>query len=95
MKIGPRLLDDLSALAMLRFDRSEREGMLRDLEAILDYVEKLKELDTRDVPPTAHLFDVDTPLREDRVDRVLPVDEALRNAPEREGTSLVVPKVLE
>ena len=95
MKIGQRLLDELAMLARLRFEDSEREGMLRDLEAILDYVGKLEELDTREVPPTAHLFDVTTPRREDRVDRVLPADEALRNAPEYEGTALVVPKVLE
>ena len=95
MKIGQRLLDELATLARLRFEDSEREGMLRDLEAILDYVGKLEELDTREVPPTTHLFDAATPMREDRVARVRPVEGARRNAPEHEGTALVVPKVLE
>ncbi len=95
MKISRETLDDLATLARLRLEEEEREGMLRDLESILEYVEKLSELDTRDVPATSHLFDVETPMRPDRVQRVLPVEEAVRNAPEREGNALVVPKVIE
>ena len=69
--------------------------MRRDLDAILVYVDKLAELDTEDVPPTAHVLDISTPYREDVVRDVLPVAEAIRNAPEHDEATMIVPRVVE
>ncbi len=95
MKITEELVLELAELARLRLEPDEAKRMQRDLDAILGYVEKLDELDTSDVPPTAHVLDVATPYREDRVRDVLPVEEAVRNAPEHDSNSMIVPKVIE
>jgi aspartyl-tRNA(Asn)/glutamyl-tRNA(Gln) amidotransferase subunit C len=85
----------LAALAHLELDDEEVERMRRDMAEMLDYVEQLAELDVSDVPPTAHVLDVATPFRSDDQVRTLPVEEVVRNAPQHEGSSYVVPKVLE
>ena len=95
MQITPGLLRELAALAHLEFDAEQAERMKRDLDSILRYVAKLEELDTTDVPPTWHVLDVATPMRDDAVEGVLPVSEAVRNAPEHDDASMIVPKVIE
>jgi aspartyl-tRNA(Asn)/glutamyl-tRNA(Gln) amidotransferase subunit C len=85
----------LAALARIELDAAEVERMRRDLAAMLDYVEQLSELDVSDVPPTAHVLDVPTPFRADGDLRRLPVAEVVRNAPQHDRGSYVVPKVLE
>ena len=61
------MLKGLAALAQLDLDPAESARMKRDLDAILGYAAKLDELDTEDVPPTAHVLEIDTPVREDEV----------------------------
>jgi aspartyl-tRNA(Asn)/glutamyl-tRNA(Gln) amidotransferase subunit C len=94
-----RITDDdvrkVAALARLALAPEELVRMRDDMEAILEYVDALSELDTRDVPPTTHPLELRTPLRPDEVHDVLPVEEALRCAPERDGNALLVPKVIE
>ncbi len=95
MKITAETVQELCDLARLHLDPDEAERMRNDLERILEYVEKLSELDTEGVPPTAHVVEIATPLRPDEASGVLPVEEAVRNAPATEGGAFVVPKVLE
>jgi len=95
MRISADTVLKLADLARLRLDPEEVERMQRDLEAILEYVEKLSELDTSEVPPTAHVLDITTPFRADHVADLLPVDEAVRNAPRHDDSSMIVPKVIE
>lgn len=85
----------LAELAKLELDAAEVERMRRELDAILAYVEALDALPTADVPPTTHPLELATPLRADAVAGVLSVDAALAAAPERAGSALVVPKVIE
>jgi len=65
------------------------------LSAILQYVEQLNEVDTKDVPPTAHALPVKNIFRDDVPGKCLTPDEALANAPARDGNFFAVPKVLE
>lgn len=95
MKIRTETVRTLADLASLELAPEEVEQMRRDLDAILAYVDKLSELDTSDVPPTAHVLDIATPLRPDAVRGVLPVSEVVRNAPDHDDTSMIVPKVIE
>lgn len=95
MRIAAETVLHLAKLAQLELDRDEVEGMRRDLDAILTYVEQLEQLDTSDVPPTTHVLDLSAPLRDDEVRDVLPPEEAVRNAPEHADHAIVVPKVLE
>jgi aspartyl-tRNA(Asn)/glutamyl-tRNA(Gln) amidotransferase subunit C len=69
--------------------------MQTDLGRILDYVEKLRELDTEGIEPTSHVIALPTPMREDRAEHALPVEEAVRNAPRHQDGAMIVPKVLE
>ena len=65
------------------------------LSAILEYVDQLNEVDTANVPPTAHAAAVFNVFREDVPGECLTPDEALANAPARDGSFFTVPKVLE
>lgn len=65
------------------------------LSAILEYVEQLNEVDTQAVPPTAHALPVKNVFRDDVPGGCLTSDEALANAPARDGQFFAVPKVLE
>jgi aspartyl-tRNA(Asn)/glutamyl-tRNA(Gln) amidotransferase subunit C len=85
----------VAELAALELAPDELDGLCRELAAIVDHIAALAGVDTQGVEPTAHVLDVAAPLRPDAASGVLPVDEALRNAPRHDGHSLVVPKVVE
>lgn len=83
------------ALARLSVDEDGLERMAGELGAILEYVDTLSRVDTSDVPPTAHVLPLVTPMREDVPEEPLDPELAVANAPERSGTAFVVPKVIE
>ena len=85
----------VAQLARLRLSEAELADMTRDLGAIVEYVEQLRSLDTKDVEPLAHALDVRDVFRDDEPAPSLPVDEALANAPARKGDFFRVPAVLE
>ena len=85
----------IAQLARLTLTPDEVEELSRDLGNILDYVGKLAQLDTKDVPPTAHAVDLPTKFRDDVVAASLGVEDGLRNAPERIGDGFGVPKIIE
>ena len=85
-------------IAMLgRLKPSEEEVRLfsEQLSDIVEYVEKLNELDTDNVEPTAHALPIHNVFREDEVADSLSPDQALANAPQRDGSFFAVPKVLQ
>ncbi|MBK7949370.1 MAG: Asp-tRNA(Asn)/Glu-tRNA(Gln) amidotransferase subunit GatC [Deltaproteobacteria bacterium] len=94
-RIGHAEVARVAALARLALSEAEIDGMAHDLEQILAHVASLDALDTRDVPPTLHGFDLPTPLRPDRPAPPLDPELAVANAPARQGTAFLVPKVLE
>ena len=85
----------MGRLARLAFSEAEAGAMAQDLEQILEHVRSLDALDTSGVSPTAHGFDLETPLRRDRPVSPLDPELAVANAPERQGTAFLVPRVLE
>jgi aspartyl-tRNA(Asn)/glutamyl-tRNA(Gln) amidotransferase subunit C len=95
MKITNEMVQQLADLAQLRLEDAQLEPMRHDLEALLSYFEQLSEVDTEGVPPTAHVLDLATPLREDEVHDVLSVEKAIGNAPDHNDASMIVPKVIE
>ena len=68
--------------------------MTDNLGAILEYVEALRALDTAAVEPMTHAVPFDCPTREDEVKPSLPSDEALANAPRRDGSFFQVPRIV-
>jgi len=111
MKVTEKDVAYVAELANLDLTTEERSGMLRDLNSILDYVDRLNELDTSDVQPMAQVSDrygVDQSKqgserfayanREDVVEglrKSLPHTEALQNAPDADEQFFRVPKVIE
>jgi aspartyl-tRNA(Asn)/glutamyl-tRNA(Gln) amidotransferase subunit C len=89
----------VAGLANLELTADEQERMVRDLGSILDYVSKLGELDTSNVPPMTQVspqpVDPAAAPREDILKPCLPHDEAMKNAPVTDGNFFKVPKVIE
>jgi aspartyl-tRNA(Asn)/glutamyl-tRNA(Gln) amidotransferase subunit C len=83
----------LHVARLARLDLSEEEvaRLQTELSAILEAVSKVSELDLADVPPTSHPLDLVNVWAEDEPSPSLPVEEALANAPEREGGFFKVP----
>lgn len=68
--------------------------MAEQLNLIVDYVEKLNELDTSEVAPTAHILNLTNVLREDSVEPSLSPEEVLQNAPRQNNSHFSVPRVI-
>lgn len=94
MKISRAEVAYVARLARLEFTEEEMELFTTQLNAILDYVGKLGELDTSGVEPTSHAIEITNAFRDDAVHESLSVEEALANAPEREDGFFVVPRVI-
>ncbi len=95
MKIDHELLTKIAHLARLEFDEKDTEKMIADMTAIVDWVEKLNEVDTEGVEPLTTMSHEINALREDEVKEHLSHERALRNAPHKDDTYFRVPKVLE
>ncbi|MGA2102411.1 MAG: Asp-tRNA(Asn)/Glu-tRNA(Gln) amidotransferase subunit GatC [Candidatus Sulfotelmatobacter sp.] len=111
MKVTDKDVSYVAELANLDLSSEESSAMLRDLNSILDYIDRLNELDTSDVPPMAQVSDrygVDDARqgserfayanRDDILEglrKSLPHDEALANAPDADEDFFRVPKVIE
>jgi aspartyl-tRNA(Asn)/glutamyl-tRNA(Gln) amidotransferase subunit C len=83
----------VARLARLHLEQGEMQRMTGELGKILAHIDKMSELDTDAVPPTAHVLDVVDVTRPDRVEEGLPRAEALRNAPAVTDDSFRVPRM--
>jgi aspartyl-tRNA(Asn)/glutamyl-tRNA(Gln) amidotransferase subunit C len=104
MKVTSKDVQYVADLAHLDLTAEERSRMERDLNSILDYIDRLNELDTSNVPPMAQVAQLapisgggvnDGHWREDKERSSLPREEALRNAPQATEVFFRVPKVIE
>ena len=91
MAIEREQLLHVAHLARLELGDDEAERLGAQLNDILDAVSKVSELDLSDVPPTSHPLDVVIVSAADEPRECLPVEEALANAPDREGNFFRVP----
>ena len=94
MEVNIELVDKLAHLSRLQFNESEKEQVQADLQKMIQFVEKLNELDTAGVAPLLHMSDGINVLREDEVKGSLTRTEALQNAPQQDGVFFKVPKVI-
>jgi aspartyl-tRNA(Asn)/glutamyl-tRNA(Gln) amidotransferase subunit C len=95
LKITPELVDHVARLARLDLDEEETSRMETQLGDILGYIGLLDELDLSDVPPTSHVLDMSNVMREDDARPSLSLEKGLANAPEKEGTTFKVPRIIE
>jgi aspartyl-tRNA(Asn)/glutamyl-tRNA(Gln) amidotransferase subunit C len=85
----------VAQLAQLGLTAEEKELFREQLSSILEYAERLQELDTSQIPPTATVLPLGNVMRDDRVQPSLPLDDVLANAPAVEDQCFRVPVVLE
>ena len=95
MRITKEEVRHVAALARLTLTDTEQDEMVEHFDKILTYVDKLGELDTDKVEPTAHAVEVSAPLREDRVTNQADADALLANAPSTKTNFFRVPKIIE
>ena len=95
MKLELAQVRHVAKLARLFLTPDEEIRFATQLSAVLDAVEALSAVDTTNVPPTTFAIVSAAHARPDEVRDELPVDVALKNAPQREGTSFAIPRVIE
>lgn len=94
MPISKADVEHVALLARLDLTDDEKETLTSQLGHILEHAGKIAELDTASVEPTAHAVPTVNVFRADEVGPELSVEEALSNAPEREGDAFGVPKIV-
>ena len=94
MEVNDALVDKLANLARLQFDAAEKEGIKTDLQRMIQFVEKLNELDTTGIAPLLHMSEEVNILRNDEVKGSVNRTEGLKNAPVHDEQFFKVPKVI-
>ncbi len=95
MKISKEEVLHVALLARLKLSDEEAETLSRDMESIIGFANKLNELDTEGVVPTAHAIPMSNAFREDVVKPSYDREAMLKNAPSAEDGGYTVPKVVE
>lgn len=94
MGIDRKEVEHIARLARLDLSEEEKEMFAEQLTDIVDYVEKLKELDVDKVEPTCHIEEMTNRFRKDRPGEELSKEKATANAPESEAGQFRVPLVV-
>ena len=92
--ISDETIEYVGILAKLDISGQEREQAKTDMGRMLDYIDKLNELDTEGIEPMSHVFPVQNVFREDEVTNGDEREKALANAPSRKDDMFVVPNVM-
>lgn len=95
MKIDVTTVDQVAHLARLEFDGAEKEGIINDMNRMLNFVEQLNELDTTNVEPLIYMTDETNVLRDDVAHVDISQHDALKNAPKKDSDYFKVPKMVE
>jgi len=93
-EVDLQLVRHIGKLSRIELSDEEVRVFSRQLGSILEYFDKLQELDTAGVEPMAHAVEIDNVLAEDEPVRSLAPEQALANAPQRDGDFFKVPKVI-
>lgn len=93
--ISDETIEYVGILAKLELSEAEREAAKKDMGSMLDYIDKMNELDTTGVEPMSHVFPVDNVFRKDIVVNGDERDKILQNAPARKNGAFKVPKTVE
>mgnify|MGYP004462056987 FL=1 len=93
--ISDETIEYVGILAKLELSDEEKEAAKKDMASMLDYIDKLGELDTTGVEPMSHVFPVNNVMREDVVTNGDGSEATLANAPECNESGFIVPKTVE
>ena len=94
MSVTVNDVEHVAKLARLQFKDAEKEKYTHQLNEILEYMEKLNELDTTNVEPLSQVIELSNVFREDKVKPSSLREEMLKNAPEKNDEFFKVPKVI-
>ena len=94
-QISDDTIEYVGILAKLELSETEKEAAKQDMGRMLDYIDLLNELDTKDVEPMSHIFPVSNVFREDVVTNGDDREEMLANAPAKKDGSFKVPRTVE
>ena len=95
MKITEDVVDHIAHLARLEFEGEKKVAIRQDLERIIDFMDKLQEVDTENVEPLVFMTDEVNRLRDDEPIVTLNQEEVLKNAPKKDSDYFRIPKVLD
>jgi aspartyl-tRNA(Asn)/glutamyl-tRNA(Gln) amidotransferase subunit C len=95
MKLSPAQVEHVAELAQLALSDEEKELFGWQLSTILEYAERLQQLDTDAIPPTSTVLPLENVMRDDETRTSLPLADVLANAPAVEEDCFQVPVVLE
>lgn len=95
MKLTVQEIEHVANLARLDLTPEEKEKMTKELAAIIDFADKLSEVNTDGIQPTAHILDINNVFRKDEVKSSFDREDIIRNAPESADGCIKVPKVVE
>lgn len=94
MEVNRDLVNNLAHLSRLYFTDEEKQELEHDLQRMISFVEKLNEVDTKDIKPLQHMSTEINVLREDEIKGSVTREDVLRNAPATDGVFFKVPKVI-
>lgn len=95
MKISKEEIEHIAVLARLSLSGEEKGLFGSQLSSILNYMEKLNELDTKNIEPTSHVLSLSNVMRDETPGYSIPRDDALMNTPDRTDKFYRVPKIIE
>jgi len=95
MKITREEVEKVAHLARLNLTEKEKESMIVDMEAIINFADQINELAVGDVSPTEHVIPINNVFREDVIRPSMKQADLLQNAPNSENGYFCVPKVVE
>ncbi|MDZ7330616.1 MAG: Asp-tRNA(Asn)/Glu-tRNA(Gln) amidotransferase subunit GatC [candidate division KSB1 bacterium] len=94
MLISIEEVDRIARLSRLRFSDTEKQKLAIELSQIVAYIDKLNELDLTEVPPMSQVIELGNRMRDDEAVPWFSPEQALQNAPARQGNFFSVPKVI-
>ena len=94
-RISKSEVQKVAKLSRLNLSEAEIEEFTGQLGEILQYVEKMNELDTKNVEPLAHCLPISNVFREDTIGDSMGTEKTLANAPQKDGEFFKVPKILD
>lgn len=95
MKLNRKDVEHVALLSRLELSETELGKFTGQLDAILEYIDVLNQVDTSAVEPMAHVLEIRNVMRSDEVQPSLPREAALQNAPDAEDGFFKVPKIVE
>jgi aspartyl-tRNA(Asn)/glutamyl-tRNA(Gln) amidotransferase subunit C len=94
MEVTNEMVEKIAHLARLHIPEAEKENVKNELQQMIQFVDKLNELDTIGVEPLLHMSNNINVVREDEVKGSITTEQALKNAPVSDGVFFKVPKVI-